>query len=54
MREGFNFLGMDMDPEYIEISRARIEHERRVCAGDWRPPEEGVLTDGAYQMDLLG
>ena len=24
--EGFNFIGIDLDSEYIEISRARIEH----------------------------
>jgi len=24
--EGFNFTGIDLDPEYIEISQARIEH----------------------------
>ena len=26
MLEDFNFIGIDLDPEYIEISRARIEH----------------------------
>lgn len=27
MREGFRFAGIDMTPEYVEIARARIEHE---------------------------
>lgn len=27
MREGFRFVGIDMAAEYIEIARARIEHE---------------------------
>jgi site-specific DNA-methyltransferase (adenine-specific) len=27
MREGFQFIGIDMTPEYVEIARARIEHE---------------------------
>ncbi|TQK10221.1 site-specific DNA-methyltransferase [Herbaspirillum sp. SJZ107] len=27
MREGFRFIGIDMTPEYVEIARARIEHE---------------------------
>ena len=29
MREGFQFVGIEMDPDYIEIARARIEHEAR-------------------------
>lgn len=27
MREGFRFIGIDMTPEYVEIARARIDHE---------------------------
>lgn len=27
MREGFRFIGIDMTPEYVEIARARIQHE---------------------------
>lgn len=27
MREGFRFVGIELDPEYIEIAQARIEHE---------------------------
>jgi DNA modification methylase len=27
MREGFQFIGIDMTPEYVEIARQRIEHE---------------------------
>ncbi|MDN7456568.1 DNA-methyltransferase [Burkholderia cenocepacia] len=26
-REGFGFVGIDLTPEYVEIARARIEHE---------------------------
>lgn len=29
MREGFRFIGCELDPAYMEIARARIEHERR-------------------------
>ncbi|WP_369064891.1 DNA-methyltransferase [Burkholderia gladioli] len=27
IREGFGFVGIDLTPEYVEIGRARIEHE---------------------------
>lgn len=27
LREGFHFIGCELDPEYIEIARARIQHE---------------------------
>jgi site-specific DNA-methyltransferase (adenine-specific) len=27
VREGFNFIGIELDPEYANIARARIEHE---------------------------
>ena len=27
MREGFRFIGIDMTPEYVEIAKARIQHE---------------------------
>ncbi|WP_244125058.1 DNA-methyltransferase [Burkholderia gladioli] len=27
VREGFGFVGIDLTPEYVEIGRARIEHE---------------------------
>lgn len=27
MREGFNFIGCELDPEYLAIAKARIEHE---------------------------
>ena len=29
MLEGFNFIGIDLSPEYVEIARARIEHAQR-------------------------
>jgi DNA modification methylase len=28
MREGFNFIGIEINPEYAEIARRRIEHEK--------------------------
>ena len=27
MREGFHFMGIEMDPEYLAIAEARIKHE---------------------------
>jgi site-specific DNA-methyltransferase (adenine-specific) len=32
MREGFHFIGIDMTREYVEIARARIEHEQQAVA----------------------
>lgn len=40
--EGFNFIGIDITPEYIDIGRARIEHAAR---------ERHMAT---AQLDLLG
>lgn len=34
VREGFNYIGCELDPEYVEISRARIEAEAK-NAGLW-------------------
>ena len=27
VREGFSFIGIELEPEYFEIAKARIEHE---------------------------
>ena len=27
--EGFNFIGIDLSPEYVAIARARIDHAKR-------------------------
>jgi site-specific DNA-methyltransferase (adenine-specific) len=27
--EGFDFIGMELDPEYVEIAKARIEHAKK-------------------------
>jgi site-specific DNA-methyltransferase (adenine-specific) len=27
--EGFDFVGMELDPEYVEIAKARIEHAQK-------------------------
>jgi DNA modification methylase len=32
MREGFRFIGIDMTPEYVEIAKARIEHEAAIVS----------------------
>lgn len=42
MREGFRFLGIEREAEYLAIARARIEHEARrhgVLAAEALPPE---------------
>lgn len=43
--EGFNFIGIDMTPEYVEISRARITFAQRMgvnAANDPAPVVSGV------------
>ena len=46
MREGFRFIGIELDAGYMEIATARIEHElARVTAAKDAPPEP--------QMDLF-
>lgn len=32
VREGFSFIGIDMEEEYVELARLRIEHERKQWA----------------------
>lgn len=34
MLEGFNFIGIEEDADYAEISRARIEHAAKVASGE--------------------
>lgn len=55
VQEGFNFVGVEMDPEYLEIARARIAH--------WNPDREPEPANdntpdakpdsGEEQLDLL-
>tara|TARA_R110002124_G_scaffold175317_1_gene343078 strand:- start:1434 stop:2642 length:1209 start_codon:yes stop_codon:yes gene_type:complete len=44
MREGFGFIGCEIDPEYAVIARARIEHEQKIIADQAVP---------APQLELL-
>lgn len=46
MREGFQFIGIDMTPEYVAIARARIEHELA-------RQEEATTEEKTPQMDLF-
>lgn len=41
LREGFNFIGCELSAEYLEIARARIEHERAkvAAASEAKSPE---------------
>jgi site-specific DNA-methyltransferase (adenine-specific) len=49
MREGFRFIGIDMTPEYVEIARARIEHEHAAAVAT---AEAAAVL--APQLDLFG
>lgn len=55
MREEMRFIGIDMSAEYVEIARARIEHElARVIAANTPPPPPpqmdmfAALTESTY------
>ncbi|EPS1221656.1 DNA-methyltransferase [Burkholderia cenocepacia] len=48
-REGFSFIGIDLTPDYVDIARARIEHEIELVAAALQEAEEG-----RRQADLFG
>jgi hypothetical protein len=45
MREGFQFIGIDMTPEYVEIARARITHEANHAAPATTAPVPEPVDD---------
>jgi len=47
MREGFDFIGIELEAEYLEIATARIEHELAVVTAANAPPPP------APQMDMF-
>ncbi|MPS98248.1 MAG: site-specific DNA-methyltransferase [Pseudomonas sp.] len=48
MREGFNFIGCELDPEYLAIAKARIEHElSKVNAARQQPTESQLSLFGS-------
>lgn len=44
MREGFNFIGCELDQEYLAIAKARIEHELAKAVALREPPAEQQLS----------
>lgn len=44
MREGFQFIGCELDPEYLAIAKARIEHELAKAVALREPPAEQQLS----------
>lgn len=44
MREGFNFIGCELDPEYLSIAKARIEHELAKAIALREPQPEQQLS----------
>ncbi|MBV4490918.1 DNA-methyltransferase [Pseudomonas oryzicola] len=44
MREGFNFIGCELDPEYLAIAKGRIEHELAKAVALREPPAEQQLS----------
>ncbi len=48
VREGFAFVGIEREAEYLEIARARIEHEAAKVAAAAAPVEPEP------QMDMFG
>ena len=49
IREGFNFIGIDMTPEYVDIARARIQYEVDRIASEAKALEASVSP----QADLF-
>ncbi|WP_257756680.1 DNA-methyltransferase [Burkholderia glumae] len=49
VREGFGFVGIDLTPEYVEIGRARIEHElvRRAAEAAERDRQPDLFQESA-------
>ncbi|MCQ0032558.1 DNA-methyltransferase [Burkholderia glumae] len=49
IREGFGFVGIDLTPEYVEIGRARIEHElvRRAAEAAERDRQPDLFQEPA-------
>lgn len=44
MREGFQFIGCELDPEYLAIAKARIEHESAKVAASRASDTESQLS----------
>ncbi|MFV2949984.1 DNA-methyltransferase [Pseudomonas japonica] len=44
MREGFQFIGCELDPEYLAIAKARIEHEQAKATAAREQPTELQLS----------
>lgn len=51
--EGFRFVGLDLEPEYVEIATARIDYWRRRGAVPL-PERDTYTTDDPAQMALFG
>ncbi|WIF70285.1 site-specific DNA-methyltransferase [Metapseudomonas otitidis] len=51
MREGFQFIGCEMSPEYMAIAQARIAHELKHEHQDEPEPEQS--TAGPAQLDIF-
>ena len=49
MREGFHFIGCELDPEYLAIAKTRIEHEQTKVAA----ARESVAATES-QLSLFG
>lgn len=48
MREGFQFIGCELDPDYMAIAKARIEHElAKVTAARQQPTESQLSLFGS-------
>jgi site-specific DNA-methyltransferase (adenine-specific) len=51
--EGFEFIGCEISPEYVEIARARIAHAREFPAM-WEPDYVAPDEVPEEQLDLFG
>lgn len=58
MKEGFNFVGIDMTPEYVEIARARIKHSADMSVvinikSEEQKSSEQVTEEKEKQLEML-
>jgi site-specific DNA-methyltransferase (adenine-specific) len=52
-REGFDFVGIDLDPGHVEIARGRIAHASKEAAPEQAPAPPVPSVQGS-QLNLLG
>ena len=53
LRQGFKFVGIERDPEYLEIARGRIEEDAPLFRRSPAPPARTEIAESDAQLRLL-